>query len=92
MVKKYQPSCLVNSRIGTKLFDYESAGDNEIPTSDKSGWGYKSYDNNWKSTDEVRRLKERINSFGANYLLNVGPDWLGRIPAPAIDILSNLNQ
>lgn len=104
MVKKYQPNCLVNSRIGTKLFDYESAGDNELPTSDKSGilyespatlndtWGYKSYDNNWKNADEVRRLKEKINSFGANYLLNVGPDWLGRIPAPAIDILSKLNQ
>lgn len=104
MVKKYQPNCLVNSRLGNKLFDYESAGDNEIPDSDKSGilyespttlndtWGYKSYDDNWKSVEEVKKLKEKINSHGANYLLNVGPDWLGRIPAPAIDILSKVNR
>lgn len=104
MVKKYQPNCLVNSRIGNGKFDYESSGDNEIPDSDKTGilyetcatlndtWGYKSYDDNWKSTEEVKRLKEHINGLGANYLLNVGPDWLGRIPAPAIDILRGLNK
>lgn len=104
MVKQYQPNCLVNSRLGNKLFDYASAGDNILPDSDKSDilyetpatlndtWGYKSYDDNWKSVEEVKRLKEKINSYGANYLLNVGPDWLGRIPAPAIDILSKVGK
>lgn len=99
LVRKYQPSCLVNSRLGNGAFDYESSGDNEIPDSDKTGilyeccatlndtWGYKSYDNNWKSAAEVKRIKERVNSLGANYLLNVGPDHLGRMPSPAVDIL-----
>ena len=99
MVKKYQPNCLINSRIGNGRGDYGSAGDNEIPDDDKGDmlfetpatlndtWGYKSFDNNWKNPDEVRSIREHLNSRGINYLLNVGPDYLGRIPAPAIDIL-----
>ena len=99
MVKKYQPNCLINSRIGNGRGDYTSAGDNEIPDDDKGEmlyetpatlndtWGYKSFDNNWKDANEVRRIREHLNSRGINYLLNVGPDYLGRIPAPAIDIL-----
>ena len=33
MVKKYQPNCLINSRIGNGKYDYVSFGDNEIPSS-----------------------------------------------------------
>jgi len=40
-------------------------------------WGYKPTDQNWKSAETI----------GANYLLNVGPDGLGRIPARSVDIL-----
>jgi len=99
MVKKYQPNCLINSRIGNGRGDYTSAGDNEIPNDDKGEmlyetpatlndtWGYKSFDNNWKNANEVRRIREHLNNRGINYLLNVGPDYLGRIPAPAIEIL-----
>ena len=99
MVRRYQPQCLVNSRIGNGLGDYRSLGDNEIP--DKrmgeglfesactlnDTWGYKSFDDNWKSPDTIRRNREHLDSLGINYLLNVGPDALGRIPAPARDIL-----
>ena len=104
LVKKYQPDCLVNSRIGNGRGDYASAGDNEIPDDDKGDmlfetpatlndtWGYKSFDNNWKDADTVRRIKEHLNSRGINYLLNVGPDYLGRIPGPAIDILRRVGS
>ena len=104
LVKKYQPDCLVNSRIGNGRGDYSSAGDNEIPDDDKGEmlfetpatlndtWGYKSFDNNWKSADEVIRLKTHLNERGINYLLNVGPDALGRIPAPACDILREVGR
>ena len=103
MVKTYQPDCLVNSRIGNGRGDYTSAGDNEIPDDDKSEmlyetpatlndtWGYKSFDNNWKSAECVRAIKDHLNTRGINYLLNVGPDYLGRIPAPAADILRHVN-
>ncbi len=104
MVHALQPNCLVNSRIGNGLGDYSSMGDNEIPADAQSGglyetpatlndtWGYKYYDDNWKSADEVLRLKKHLNDRGLNYLLNVGPDHLGRIPAPAVDILREVGR
>lgn len=49
-------------------------------------WGYKAFDANWKSPQEVVALKDRLNARGVNMLLNVGPDALGRIPAPAQEI------
>lgn len=33
LVKKYQPDCLVNSRLGNGCYDYVSLGDNELPDS-----------------------------------------------------------
>ncbi|MBQ8640873.1 MAG: alpha-L-fucosidase [Clostridia bacterium] len=104
LVKHYQPDCLVNSRIGNGRGDYGSAGDNEIPDDDKGDmlyetpatlndtWGYKSFDNNWKDAAEVRRIRNHLNARGINYLLNVGPDYLGRIPGPAMDILREVGQ
>jgi alpha-L-fucosidase len=104
LVKKYQPNCLVNSRIGNGLGDYRSWGDNQIPDAMmgeglfetpatlNDTWGYKSFDQNWKSPDEVLRLKNHLNTRGINYLLNVGPDYLGRIPAPSQQILREVGQ
>lgn len=108
LVKKYQPNCLVNSRIGMFpgiKFDYTSFGDNEIPEEYKDGellfetpatmndtWGYKSYDQNWKSPEEIYRIKKHLNERNVNYLLNVGPDYLGRIPGPSIDILLKVKE
>lgn len=101
MVKQYQPDCLINSRISRNesVGDYRSWGDNEIPEAyQKNGlfetpatlndtWGYKPFDENWKSAEEVLRLKQHLHARGINYLLNVGPDPMGRIPAPAQEIL-----
>ncbi len=99
MVHEYQPNCLVNSRVGNGMGDYTSMEDNEIPDEYmKDGlfesactlndtWGYKSYDANWKSPARVIELREHLNARGLNYLLNVGPDYLGRIPGPSVDIL-----
>ena len=104
MVKHYQPGCLVNSRIGNGLGDYRSMGDNEIPNKSmpeglfespatlNDTWGYKSFDDNWKSADTVIKLREHLNRRGLNYLLNVGPDYLGRIPAPAQQILREVGK
>lgn len=99
MVKHYQPNCLVNSRIGNGLGDYKSAGDNFIPADDmgdilyetpatlNDSWGYKPADQNWKDPEKVYKIKTHLNERGINYLLNVGPDHLGRIPGAASDIL-----
>ena len=99
MVRRLQPGCLINSRIGCGKCDYTSSGDNEIPKGDKSGmlyetcatindsWGYKPTDQRWKSAGVIRANREHLRKIGANYLLNVGPDALGRIPARSADIL-----
>ncbi|MBQ8508918.1 MAG: alpha-L-fucosidase [Clostridia bacterium] len=113
MIKKYQPDCLVNSRIGNGIGDYHSCGDNQVdfkkagntsavvggrtglyecPATLNTTWGYKSFDNEWKDPAKVIEIKNRLNAQNINYLLNVGPDYLGRIPAPAQEILRAVGQ
>lgn len=104
MVKHYQPDCLINSRIGNGVCDYRSLGDNQIadeyfgdelvetPATLNDTWGFKSFDQNWKSADKVLELKNHLNERGINYLLNVGPDALGRIPGPSQDILREVGK
>lgn len=70
----------------------EVTGLYECPATLNDTWGYKSFDNNWKNADRVKEIKERLNSRGVNYLLNVGPDYLGRLPAPAVEILNSLGH
>ena len=104
LVRELQPHCLVNTRIGNGRGDYKSMGDNEIPdeymqdilaetpATLNTSWGFKYYDNDWKDADEVIRIKEHLNSRGVNYLLNVGPDGLGRIPLPSQEILREVGR
>lgn len=117
MVKKYQPNCLINSRIGNGVYDYVSLGDNEVPNKSpdegekeddmnrldgykyspyglyetagtmNDSWGYRYYDHNWKKPQVIACNRKRLNDMGVNYLLNMGPDGLGRMPSEAIDIL-----
>ena len=42
--------------------------------------------------EKIEERRTKLNDMGINYLLNVGPDYLGRIPAPAADILRALGQ
>ena len=121
LVKKYQPNCLLNSRLGNGAYDYVSLGDNEIPDSMpenaefdpalmnevdgfkpspyglyetaatmNNSWGYCAWDHNWKDAKRVAEIKKKLNGMGINYLLNVGPDGLGRIPAPCQQILRDV--
>lgn len=64
----------------------------ECPATLNDTWGYKSFDNNWKDADKIREIKKKLNDSGINYLLNVGPDALGRIPAPSVEILKKIGQ
>ena len=110
LVKKHQPNCLINSRLGNGAYDYVSLGDNEYPVDAppegveadpnaihgykyspyglyetpatmNSSWGFKYYDQNWITPDRIRESRQRLKDYGVNYLLNVGPDGLGRIPS-----------
>ena len=64
----------------------------ESPTTLNDTWGFKYFDDNWKNADEVIRIKNHLNARGVNYLLNVGPDHLGRIPVPALEILREVGK
>lgn len=91
------------SRVGNGIGDFKSFDDNQLPEEDWDGlgescvtmnhtWGYKSFDNDWKSVEEILEIKEKVNGHGVNLLLNVGPDHLGRIPAPSVEILKEIGK
>ena len=55
-------------------------------------WGYKSYDTNFKSTETLLRNLIDIASKGGNYLLNIGPDSHGIVPAPEAERLQAMGK
>ena len=55
-------------------------------------WGYKSFDDKWKSTQTLVRNLIDIASKGGNYLLNVGPTSEGLIPQPSVDRLKEMGK
>jgi len=55
-------------------------------------WGYKSYDHNWKSSEDLLRKLADIASKGGNFLLNVGPTSEGQIPGPSVERLAAVGQ
>lgn len=99
---KLQPALITNNRLDQK----ETSGDyvtpeQRIPTNGLPGdwetcmtmnstWGYKSFDNNWKSTETLLHNLIDIASKGGNYLLNVGPTSEGVIPQPSVDRLAEI--
>ncbi|MBI4624246.1 MAG: alpha-L-fucosidase [Verrucomicrobia bacterium] len=98
LVRQTQPGALLCSRVGHGLGDYVSKGDMEVPPRNLEGlwetcdttndsWAYAWYDQNWKDTREIlHRLVSTVGR-GGTYLLNVGPDGQGRIPAQATKYL-----
>jgi alpha-L-fucosidase len=98
LVHTLQPDCLVSGRVGNAQGDYSSTRDNRIPpvavdmdwetpATINDTWGYKSYDHNWKSTQDLVRKLVDIVSKGGNYLLNVGPTAEGLVPEPSVERL-----
>jgi alpha-L-fucosidase len=55
-------------------------------------WGFKSYDENWKSPQVLIRNLIDIVSKGGNYLLNVGPTADGRIPGASVERLAAMGR
>jgi alpha-L-fucosidase len=55
-------------------------------------WGFKSYDDNWKSSEQLIRNLVDIVSKGGNYLLNVGPTPEGTIPAASVERLADMGK
>ena len=89
-----QPDILMNNRLGGGYGGDFGTPEQEIPATGTPGrdwetcmtmndtWGFKSYDQDWKSAETLIRNLVDIASKGGNYLLNVGPTCLGEIPLP----------
>jgi alpha-L-fucosidase len=102
---KIQPEIVTNNRLDKdkKTGDF-STPEQKIPATGMPGkdwetcmtmnttWGYKSFDNKWKSTETLLHNLIDIASKGGNYLLNVGPTSEGEIPQPSVERLSEIGK
>ncbi|MGO8700645.1 MAG: alpha-L-fucosidase [Limisphaerales bacterium] len=102
---KLKPGIIFNNRLGGGYNGDTETPEQSIPATGFAGgrdwetcmtmndtWGYKSYDNNWKSTETIIRNLVDIASKGGNYLLNVGPTREGLIPGPSVERLKEVGQ
>lgn len=98
LVKRLQPSCLISGRIGNGLGDYMTTGDNfipllpypgdfEVPATINDTWGFSRFDERWKKPEKLMRNLVKVVSRGGNFLLNIGPDALGRVPEASVGAL-----
>lgn len=98
-----QPGIITNNRLGHYPGDTETP-EQTIPANGIEGrdwetcmtindtWGYKSWDDNWKSTETLVRNLIDIASKGGNYLLNVGPTSEGIFPQPIVQRLGEIGK
>ena len=101
---KLQPGIIHNNRLGGGYRGDTETPEQFIPATGYPGrdwetcmtmndtWGFKSYDNNWKSTEKMVRNLVDIASKGGNYLLNVGPTSEGLIPGPSVERLKEVGK
>lgn len=96
------PRIIMNNRLGAGYHGDIETPEQHIPPAGFPGkdwescmtinrtWGYAKDDHDWKPTRTLVRNLADITSKGGNYLLNVGPDELGRIPAPSLERLAEI--
>lgn len=102
VVEQLKPGIIMNNRLGGGFKGDTETPEQHIPATGFTNrdwetcmtindtWGYKSYDTDFKSTATLLRNLIDIASKGGNYLLNVGPDSTGVIPAPEVERLKQI--
>lgn len=101
-VHKLQPDCMIGSRLGNGMGDFNIMGDNQepdyiigVPWQSPASffdetWGYRSWQNRG---DKTEKMHEKLTSLikvvsrGGNYLLNIGPRGDGSVVEFEKDIL-----
>lgn len=98
------PGMIYNNRMGGGIQGDIETPEQTIPATGFPGrdwetcmtindtWGYKAYDLNFKPTSKLLINLVDIASKGGNYLLNVGPDDKGLIPAPEVERLAEMGK
>ena len=101
MVFELQPDIVVNNRNGLEG-DF-STPEQHVEASKKGraweacmtlneGWGYQAADHEWKTPRTVIDNLARCAQGGGNYLLNIGPDGEGNVPAASVQILEDVGR
>ncbi|WP_214072380.1 alpha-L-fucosidase [Mucilaginibacter sp. dw_454] len=98
------PEIITNNRLGGDVQGDLETPEQYIPATGFPGrhwetcmtmndtWGYKTYDDHWKSSQTLIRNLVDIASKGGNYLLNIGPKSTGEIPQPIVDRLKDMGD
>ncbi len=101
---KLQPGIIINNRLGGGIQGDSETPEQFVPATGfknrdwetcmtiNDTWGYKSYDQNWKSSEMLVRNLIDIASKGGNFLLNIGPDSLGQVPEDITDRLQQVGE
>ncbi|MCX7006498.1 MAG: alpha-L-fucosidase, partial [Kiritimatiellaeota bacterium] len=104
VVKTLKPNIITNNRLGGGFKGDTETPEQYIPAGGfkdrdfetcmtmNGTWGFKSYDDNWKSTETLINNLCDIASKGGNYLLNVGPTSEGLIPVPSVERLAQVGE
>ena len=102
---KLQPNIITNDRLKHPNFLGDTkTPEQKIPSVDElkgqdwetcmtmnGTWGFRTSDNNWKSSKTLIRNLVDIVSKGGNYLLNIGPKPDGTFPQQSIDRLKDIS-
>src|SRR5215217_670585 len=107
LVHKLQPDCMIGSRIGNDMGDFNVMGDNQepdyvigVPWQSPASffdetWGYRSFQKRGNPEDKMKEKLTsliRVTSRGGNFLLNIGPKGDGSVVDFERDVLLSIGQ
>lgn len=75
-----------------EILEGTSSNDWESCMTMNDSWGFKSWDENWKSAETLIHNLIDVAAKGGNYLLNVGPTAEGLIPQPSVERLAEMGE
>ena len=104
-IRELKPGIIINNRVAKRKIFKKDFGtpEQEHPGSTlkhyweacytlNGSWGFKSYDHNWKTPEDVYNKLKDINGKGGNFLLNIGPDGNGDVPKKSVEILLEVGK
>ena len=100
-----QPNIITNDRLHPDFHGDTKTPEQGIPKRDEltdeawencmtmnNSWGYKSFDDKWKSSEKLIQNLVKNVARGGNYLLNIGPKADGSVPQESIDRLKAVGK
>jgi len=107
LVHKLQPNCMIGSRIGNDMGDFNVMGDNQepdyaigVPWQSPASffdetWSYRSWQKRGSEEEKIREKLTsliRVASRGGNFLLNIGPKGDGSVVDFEKDVLLSIGK